>query len=152
MLNERIEAERILRKTGIYDEILSFLDSEEAKKIMREEFDFICNKIQTECDLASEELKPVLNQVKKQVEEKEEVFFADIRDTLLINIVLKLFNNIEKNPQIHTVVVEEFKRELRMKDEFVKYLLRESATAVGKGTNNLFILLSTEYFLKNSEP
>ena len=48
-------------------------------------------------------------------------------------------------------VVEEFKRELRMKDEFVKYLLKESAEAVGKGTNNLFIVLSTEYFLKNSE-
>ena len=151
MLNERIEAERMLREIGVYDEILSFLALEEAKKIMREEFDFLCNKIQTECDLASEELKPVLNQLKKQVEEKEEVFFADIEDTLVINIGLKIFNNLKKNPQTHMAVVEEFKRELRMKDEFVKYLLKESAEAVGKGTNNLFIVLSTEYFLKNSE-
>ena len=146
MLNERIEAERMLREIGVYDEILSFLESEEAKEIMRKEFDFLCNRIQTECDLASEELKPVLNQLKKQ-----EVFFADIEDTLVINIGLKIFNNLKKNPQTHMAVVEEFKRELRMKDEFVKYLLKESAEAVGKGTNNLFIVLSTEYFLKNSE-
>lgn len=149
MQKDKFQARKKLRELGLYDEVMAFFSSDEAKKIIDDEFNIMCNKIKKACNVASEELKPALESFSKSVIENKSAFVADVEETLIINILSKM-KPILKAPNFPSII-EDFKKELRSRDHYVMHLIGYTCSSVGIGTYNMFIVMATEYFLSNSK-
>ena len=53
MQKDKFQARKKLRELGLYDEVMAFLSSDEAKMIIDDEFNIMCNKIKKACNVSN---------------------------------------------------------------------------------------------------